>query len=293
MALILMKKCILFIAFIALSWLGKSQGSYPPQAGEAGSTAIPADSSCFRDWAIAIDAEIGYRRIDIPDSGKVSTGALTYALGASDAPLTLSLGDSGVATFNFSAPIYDGEGYDFAVFENGFGSGSESFLELAFVEVSSDGIHFLRFPCYSEIQNSIQIASFETMDASYLHNLAGKYITGFGTPFDLSELPDTSIIDKQAITHVRLVDVIGSIDSEYASRDHLGRIINDPWPTSFESGGFDVDAIGVINSLIPLSTTTNKHLDAAKHQANPVHHIDLLGRSTQNSDDWMLIKQKN
>jgi hypothetical protein len=40
---------------------------------------------------------------------------------------------------------------------------------------------------------------------------------------------------------------VGSINNEFGSRDSAGRIINDPFPTPFASGGFDLDAIGVIN----------------------------------------------
>ena len=45
---------------------------------------------------------------------------------------------------------------------------------------------------------------------------------------------------------MRIVDVIGSIDPQFACRDSEGHIINDPWPTPFSSSGFDLDAVGVI-----------------------------------------------
>jgi hypothetical protein len=51
-------------------------------------------------------------------------------------------------------------GYDFAIFENGFPFGSGSFyLELAFVEVSSDGKHFVRFNAISNTDTTQQIDS--------------------------------------------------------------------------------------------------------------------------------------
>ena len=40
---------------------------------------------------------------------------------------------------------------------------------------------------------------------------------------------------------------MGSINSSIGSVDSDGNIINDPFPTEFESGGFDLDAVGVIN----------------------------------------------
>jgi len=46
---------------------------------------------------------------------------------------------------------------------------------------------------------------------------------------------------------VRIIDVVGSIDSQYATYDSKGNIVNDPWPTPFASCGFDLDAVGVIN----------------------------------------------
>lgn len=228
------------------------QGSFSPQAGEPGSNAIPKDSTAFRNWAISCEVERGLRQIDLPDSDYTSSGSALYAIGKPDAPLTVSLGDGGSATLSFAAPFYNGPGYDFAVFENGFGSGSEAFLELAFVEVSSDGVNYFRFPATSEEQTLSQKESFDNSDATLFNNLAGKHIVNFGTPFDLADLPDTSALDKQNVTHVKVIDVIGNIDPSFASVDYNGNIINDPWPSNFPQGGFDLDAVGVINSRIPL-----------------------------------------
>ena len=62
-------------------------------------------------------------------------------------------------------------------------------------------------------------------------------------------MEDNELLDKSRITHVRLVDVVGCIDPQYASYDSEGHIINDPWPTRFPSSGFDLDAVGVIHDL--------------------------------------------
>ncbi|HAQ71286.1 MAG TPA: secretion protein [Flavobacteriales bacterium] len=241
-----------FIVSILISLQCAGQGSFSPQAGEAGSEGIPKDSTAFRNWAISCEVDRGLRQIDLPDSGYASSGSALYAIGKPDAPLTVSLGDGGSATLTFAAPFYNGPGYDFAVFENGFGSGSEAFLELAFVEVSSDGINFFRFPAISEEQTLSQKEAFDNSDATFFHNLAGKHIVNYGTPFDLADLPDTSALDKQNVTHIKVIDVIGNIDSSFASVDHNGTIINDPWPSNFPQGGFDLDAVGIINSRIPL-----------------------------------------
>jgi hypothetical protein len=46
--------------------------------------------------------------------------------------------------------------------------------------------------------------------------------------------------------------VVGSINPLYASYDAQGNIINEPYPTGFPQGGFDLDAVGVIHQQ-PLS----------------------------------------
>jgi len=126
-----------------------------------------------------------------------------------------------------------------------------AFLELAFVEVSTDGINYIRFPASTEIQTNVQIASFENMNARFIHNFAGKYTKSYGTPFDLEEIKELAIgtsINLNEINFVKIIDVVGSIDETNASFDSLGNIVNDPFPTEFESGGFDLDAVGVINN---------------------------------------------
>lgn len=269
-------------AFITLILIGISgfaqQGPFSPQAGMPGSDAIHKDSNVFVQWATSCEFRAGYRQINLKDSGQVNQGNPNYVVGQADAPLTLSLGDSGLATISFWGFIFDGPGADFAVFENGFGTGEEAFLELAFVEASSDGINFFRFPAFSERDTSFQVSSFGNSDASFYHNLAGKYVVNYGVPFDLADLPDTSALDKNHITHIRIVDVIGCIQPEYASRDANGRIINDPWPTNFPQGGFDLDAVGIIHST--LATGIPNVSDQQRIQSE--FDLDILGRNTGN-----------
>src|SRR5207249_2137736 len=121
----------------------------------------------------------------------------------------VSLGDGGQITLGFDKPIRNGSGADFAVFENGFASGSLAFLELGFVEVSSDGMNFFRFDATSNTQTTTQVASFGLLDATNLNNLGGKYVAGFGTPFDLQELAGRSpFLDVNDVRFVRIVDVV-------------------------------------------------------------------------------------
>ncbi|MEI7662762.1 MAG: T9SS type A sorting domain-containing protein, partial [Bacteroidota bacterium] len=124
----------------------------------------------------------------------------------------------------------------------------DTFLELAFVDVSSDGQRFVRFPAVSLTQDSVQVATFETLDATKINNLAGKYRLTYGTPFDLQDIKDSTGIDLNHITHVRITDAGGCIQPAFATYDSQGHKINDPWPTPFDTGGFDLDAVGVIHN---------------------------------------------
>ena len=158
----------------------------------------------------------------------------------------VSLGDGGIATLTFNPPISDCNGFDFAIFENTF---LDTFLELAFVEVSTDSQSWARFPNESLTQTNTQTAAFGYTQPTKIHNLAGKYRHPYGTPFDLQDLAMMSNIRTNEIRYVRIIDVVGSIDTLYAQRDSKNRIINDPWPTPFASSGFDLDAVGVIHQV--------------------------------------------
>ncbi|MCZ2356568.1 MAG: T9SS type A sorting domain-containing protein [Bacteroidia bacterium] len=234
--------CCILIYVISV---GDIAAQYAGPVGSPTTTAIYRDSSILVNWAIGCSVVRGYRDIAVPDSGFASYGADSNAIGRAGESGFVSLGDRGEAVLRFQHPIMDGPGPDFAVFENAFNDG---FLELAFVEVSSNGTDFYRFPAVSNTQTQTQIATFDdSNDATKLHNLAGKYRANYGTPFDLAELPNYQNLDKNSITHVKIIDVVGSIDQRFASYDQNGHPINDPYPTNFESGGFDLDAVGVIH----------------------------------------------
>lgn len=243
---------IILLALVYLPLLALSQ-SYAPAAGKPGTTAIKADSSIFVAWATGGDVVRGLMQIDKPELGYADFGDITNTFGNSGVTSgrVVSLGDGGIATLTFDTPITNGPGNDFAVFENGM---SEFFLELAFVEVSSDGERFVRFPAYSETQTDTQVGGFGSVDCRYIHNLAGKYKIGFGTPFDLEDIKDSSNININKITHVRVIDVIGTIQPEFGSKDALGRMVNDPFPTPFNTSGFDLTGVGVIHEFNDLNT---------------------------------------
>lgn len=234
---------------------GESQ-SYAPSAEFPGSTAIFKDSAIFIDWANEVEITRAYQNIAFPEIGFVEYGTGKNAIGIADGnPNVVSLGDGGSAVLHFNNSIVNGEGFDFAVFENGFFETNTSelaFLELAFVEVSTDGIEFVRFPAVSEIQTETQIGSFENINARYINNFAGKYTMFYGTPFNLDDIADLvagTSVNINDINYVKIIDVVGTIDDEFADYDSEGNKVNDPYPTAFASGGFDLDAVGVINNI--------------------------------------------
>ena len=222
-------------------------GPFCGAAGTEGSTAIAANSTAIVAWATGVELTRGPQNITNPDGPRAGFGGDTNAIGMATMDNTMdavSLGDGGSALVTFARPIRNGEGFDFAVYENAFGDGS---LELAFVEVSTDGQRFVRFPATCLTQSETQLGNAGQSDPTNLNNLAGKYRIGFGTPFDLEELTDSTGINIDSIVYVRIVDVVGSIDPQYGTYDAFGHIINDPWPTPFESSGFDLTGVAVMH----------------------------------------------
>jgi hypothetical protein len=219
---------------IALLLFGSSSsavaGPYAPAAGEPDSTAIDKDSPAIEVWATG---HVNY----LPGPGvgaPFNDPAKGYGQAEGQSGEIVSLGDGGRITLTFADPIGDGAGADFAVFENSF---SDTFLELAWVEVSDGGTSFIRFANHSLTADSVPFLG-GSVDPTNVDGLAGKYRQGFGTPFDLAH------VGLARVTHVRLVDVIGD-GTAFDSDNH---VIYDPYPTS-GSAGFDLDAVGVINQV--------------------------------------------
>ncbi|HRE88225.1 MAG TPA: hypothetical protein PK095_03710, partial [Myxococcota bacterium] len=205
----------------------------PELAGDA----VPVDDPRIVAWAE------GYRDhvpgTDLDPVWSDPNKALGQALGTWDD--ALSLGNGGRVTMVFAEPIADHAGPDLAVFENGF---SESFLELAHIEVSSNGVDFARFPSLSV--QSAPVEAYGTLDPAELMGLAGRFRAGFGQAFDLASLVfstevQTGRVDLSAIRFVRVLDVIG----DGSVSDAFGNPIYDPTPT-FGPAGFDLEAIAVL-----------------------------------------------
>lgn len=254
------QKSLLFNLALFVSGFSFAQ-SYAPPAGQAGTTAIHLDSSVFVAWATGINVQRGY--VQISDTTKYHEGSNFASFGTPEIALgkpsgtntdAVSLGDGGWAIVTFDGIIHNGESWDFAIFENGI---TDDFLELAFVEVSSDGEHYFRFPAHTEVQNTTQIDGFGSIDCRYINNFAGKYRNTFGTPFNLDDLPDTNLLDKNAVRYVKIIDVVGTINANYATQDVFGNTVNDPFPTPFYSSGFDLTGVGAIHFTEQLSISEN------------------------------------
>ncbi len=235
--------------------------------GTEGCQAIHCENEAILGWASECTIERGYQDIASPTL-LASFGSESAGVGPATAVSTdaVSLGDGGIAVLTFNQPIANGTGYDFAVFENSL---NNIFLELAFVEVSSDGTHFYRFPSVSNTPIDEQIDNAGSVDATLLHNLAGKYCAGWGTPFDLEELDGYSNLDINNVTHVRIVDAVGSVNPQYATIDKNGHIVNDPYPTNFASGGFDLTGVAILNGWTPSQVNEMAYQNAVYAWPNP------------------------
>jgi len=251
-----MKKTGLIIGLMSSLFVN---AQYAPPAGQTGTTAIYKDSSIFVNWVKEVtEFNRGYQNIADQSLGLATFGDSSVAIGQAVGSNSgvVSLGDYGSITLTFQYPIKNGVGPDFAIFENGF---SDTFLELAFVEVSTDGVNFVRFPAVS-LTPETEIGGFGAINATKIHNLAGKYKLGYGTPFDLEDLIDSTGIDLDEIRYVKLIDVVGTTNPQFATYDSQGHIVIDPYATPFVSSGFDLDAVGVINENQNVSVKENNKI---------------------------------
>ena len=226
------------LVFWSLPWGLVSAGPYT----EAG---IPSNDTRIVAWATGWS--------NLSRGPGASAGSPNNVLGPVTCTVgdTVSLGDGGELTLTFDEPISNGLGDDLVVFENGFFSGLGLFAELGFVEVSTDGVTFARFPSISRTPSPVD--TYETMDPTDVYYLAGKHPGANqqpceGTGFDLYSLRNhqavvSGAVDLGEINYVKVKDVVG----DGSTRDSRGIPIYDPYPTAFANGGFDLQAVGVIH----------------------------------------------
>ncbi|QDV44642.1 hypothetical protein Enr13x_45100 [Stieleria neptunia] len=233
--------------------------SGPTDTTHAIDGAIAADDGRLVAWADVIDST----RTMFGPRGSTSinqTGGFN-SLGDLDATEIAAGVSPGFLTVSFSTGIGNGAGHDFAVFENGFVFGQNTegtpglFAEFAYVDVSTNGTDFARFPSISLNEGPLPGGfgtNFSPFDVTNVYNLAGKHAAGFGTPFDLDDLSadplvTSGLLDLNNIRYVRLFDIPG--DGSFT--DSQGNPIVDNWITS-GSGGFDFRlgegiGVGVLN----------------------------------------------
>jgi hypothetical protein len=271
--------------------------------GVSGSKSISKDNSSIIGWASAAQLVRGPIQINDSALGLASVGTEASAIGPHDGDV-VSLGDGGSVILTFDQPIINREGYDFATFENGFQVGFSYYLELAHVEVSNDGKEFKRFPSESLTDTSYQTNNFSYTDPFQLYNFAGKHQAPYGTLFDIGEL------GFDTIKYVKLIDVVGSVNDTFGTRDSKGRIINDPFPSPYESCGFDLDAVALVNgellntqrltlqgiNVYPTLVGQNKpiHIDAPV--LSKISVLDIQGRKidfTRNQDGVRISSNGN
>lgn len=212
--------------------------AYGPPASADGSDAIPVSDDSIGSWAVEfVEFEQGEgvaRQYQHPSN--------TLGLPSRTTSDVTVFGAGGSGVLRFCPVISNRDGADFAVFENGV---NDTFLELAFVEVSSDGVHFIRFPnAYLGLE---PVGPYAGHDAELISGLAGRFKFGFGTRFDLRVFDGHSDVlegkvDLGSIEFIRLVDIIG----DGSTRDSFLNPIFDPYPTR-GTAGFDLAGVGVLN----------------------------------------------
>ncbi|MEZ5979177.1 MAG: hypothetical protein R3F34_13270 [Planctomycetota bacterium] len=188
-----------------------------------------------------------------PTGGGLLTGSLDV----------VTLGIGGSLTLGFDRTITDGPGADFTVFENAIGVQSEAYLtvysEVVFVEVSTNGVDWARFPVDYEGPNAttgqyngMRWGTYARMagDVPTASNVLTNGIDPFdpvvsgGNAFDLRDLEqDPAVVagkvNLRRIHFVRLVDCENGmwVDVE-------GETI---WDNGGLTGSADIDAVAVLN----------------------------------------------
>lgn len=258
-------------------------------AGTDDTTAVWKGDDAIVAWAT------GYQDLQYGSNVDSIWQTPTKALGEAggDSYDIVCLGRGGEITMTFANSITNDDGFDFAVFENSF---DDDFLELAWVEVSTDGEHFVRFPNFSYTEAAV--GGFGAVLPTNIHGFASKYKQGYGTPFDLEQLQfayDSALegtasfsdeyraalvenfpfLELNEINYIRLIDIVG----DGSALDCEGMVIYDPYPT-VGSSGFDLDAIAVIHQDTSDGEAQSIDFDAISHQVYADGSLQLVATAT-------------
>jgi len=231
------------LLIVLLPALGLAQFT---DSGQVNNEYFRTDGTLY-GWADqVVSVQRGYQDYMDPGLGLSSYGMDGDCLGSAGTPV--SLGDGGSITLGFPNVIIDGPGDDFVVFENGFVYNG-IYMELGFVEVSSNGVDFSRMPALC--RRNTPVGTWDSSDPAQFYNLAGNFEGGTG--FDLTDLVladdanvMSGVVDLGAINFIRVVDVIGDI-APTGTSDHLGQPVVDPYPTTGVASGMDLTGVAIIN----------------------------------------------
>ena len=184
----------------------------------------------------------------------------------------LSLGDGGDITLMFTDnEVVNGPGPDLIVFENAMyvnGDPESVFCEVAYVEVSQDGVQFIRFP------NDYNPDGTPPLNPANWTGFAGVYpvlsnssngidptdpsVAG-GDPFDL---------DDVGLDWVKYIRIIDTNEPPNAGFDDDGDEIYDAGVITAQKSGFDLDAVVAVHSR-ELSTPTPEQTVTPIETATP------------------------
>ncbi|HVW30613.1 MAG TPA: Ig-like domain-containing protein [Polyangiaceae bacterium] len=225
--------------------------AFPPASEKGDCDCVSGESPAIVAWASSVAKTYG---------GQVSDKFKTDSLEG-----VCTMGNGGVFDYSFDSPITDGVGADFVVGENGFRNDQSGlmFSELFYVEVSSNGVDYLRFDSASLTKDS---GAFLSLDPGQVFGLGSTQVANYGIdyrqPYDLAWLRNKKAVldgkvDLSAITHVRYIDIPGTdveqtleIDGQsytyYPEYDSFGNIIRDAYLTT-DSGGADVYTPGALH----------------------------------------------
>lgn len=223
-------------------------------AGPYSAEGVTTSDYDFVAWASSVIDYSGY-----------SASTVENILGELDTSLAVGASQGGYIIVEFDTSIINGEGADFAVWENGFevsGSGGLVYAELGYVSVSTNGTDWVTFPSvYDDVDSGTP-----NIDPTNVYNLAGNYVAYYtsvdeyeGTPFDLDDLLDTEevingLVDLNDINYIMISDIIGAGEggTNYDDATYFGYASDNLIYDGISyGGGADWNAIGAIN-VVPI-----------------------------------------